>query len=228
MKKKVNTTKLQIIQTATRMFLENGYSNTTVRAICSELGIGLGHMTFYFPTKEHLLSVLIDMLCDFQWQLMRTEAKDGVSLMLAICLELMSMVSAAEEDEIARDLFVSAYTSPLTLEIIRKNDSKRAKTVFAEFCPDWTEKNFTEAEALVSGIEYSTFMTTETSAPLDARIAYALNVILTVYNVPEDLRKLKIEKVRAMDYKNTGRRIFKEFKQYVADVTEQAFEELFS
>lgn len=228
MKRKVNTTKLQIIQTATKMFIENGYSATSVRSICASLDIGLGHMTFYFPTKEHLLAVLIDMLCDFQWKLMRSEVNDGASSLLAMCLELMSMVSAAEEDEIARDLFVSAYTSPLSLEIIRKNDAARAETIFAEFCPDWSKQNFTEAEAIVSGIEYSTFMTTETSAPLDARISAALDAILKLYNVPENLRKTKIEKVLSMDYKKTGGRIFKEFKQYVADVTEQAFEELFN
>lgn len=228
MAKRINTTKLEIIQTASRMFLENGYSATSVRAICSELDIGLGHMTFYFPTKEHLLAVLIDMLCDFQWKLMRDEADDGVSQLLAVCLELMSMASAAEESEIARDFFVSAYTSPLTLEIMRKNDAARAKTVFAEFCPDWTDEQFAEAEALVSGIEYSTFMTTATSAPLDTRISGALESILTIYNVPEDLRQIKIQKVRAMDYRKTGRRIFKEFKQYIEEANEQAFEELFA
>lgn len=228
MQKRVNTTKLEIIQTASRMILENGYSATSVRAICSELDIGLGHMTFYFPTKEHLLAVLTDMLCDFQWKLMREEADDGVSLLLALCFELMTMASAAEENEIARDIFVSAYTSPLTLEIIRKNDAKRAKDVFAEYCADWTDEQFAEAEALVSGIEYATLMKTRTSAPLDTRISGALDTIMKIYNVPREIRQKKITKVRSMDYQKTGRRIFKEFKQYIEDVNEQAFEELFA
>lgn len=225
--RRINTTKLEIIQKASRMILENGYSATSVRAICSELDIGLGHMTFYFATKEHLLAVLTDMLCDFQWKMMRNEADDGVSLLLAVCLELMAMASAAEEDEIARDFFVSAYTSPISLEIIRKNDAARAKEVFAEYCTDWSDEQFTEAEALVSGIEYATLMTTPTSAPLDRRISGALDAIMKIFNVPEDLRKIKIQKVLGLDYRNLGRRIFKEFKQYINDVNEQAFEELF-
>lgn len=228
MARRVNTTKLQIIQTASRMILENGYSATSVRAICSELDIGLGHMTFYFPSKEHLLAVLTDMLCDFQWKMMRDEADDGVSLLLAVCLELMAMASAAEEDEIARDFFISAYISPLTLEIIRKNDAKRAKTVFTEYCKDWSDERFTEAEALVSGIEYATLMTTQTSAPLDKRISGALDTIMKIYNVHDEIRQKKIEKVLSMDYRSLGRRIFKEFKQYIEDVNEQAFEELFA
>lgn len=228
MQKKVNTTKLEIIRTASHMILENGYSATSIRAICSELDIGLGHMTFYFPSKEHLLAELTVMLCDYQWKMMKEEAEDGVSLLLALCLELMTMASAAEEDEIARDLFVSSYTSPLTLEIIRKNDAKRAKTVFAEYCSGWSDEQFTEAEALVSGIEYATLMTTTTSAPLDIRISGALDAIMKIYNVPDEIRQKKISKVLSMDYKNLGRRIFKEFKQYINDVNEQAFEELFA
>ena len=225
-KRKINTTKLEIIQLASTKFIENGYSNTSIRSICSELGIGLGHMTFYFPSKEHLLAVLVDMLCDFQWKLMKKEAEDGISLLLAVCLELMVMTSAAEENEIAKDFFISSYTSPMTLEIIRKNDTERAKIVFAEYCQGWTDEQFTQAEALVSGIEYATFMTTDTSSPLDVRISGALNTILSIYNVPEEIRKRKIEKVLAMDYRKIGGGIFDEFKEYIQQVNEQTFEEL--
>lgn len=226
-KKRVNTTKLEIIQTALNLFLENGFSSTSVRALCNELDISLGNLTFYFPSKEHLLAVLVEMLCDFQWKMMKKEVDDGISLVLAICLELMSMASAAEENETAKDLFVSAYKCPLTLEIIRKNDTKRAKTVFSEYCPDWTDEQFKEAEILVSGIEYATLMTTETSTPLDIRISGALDTILYIYNVPEDIRKTKIQKVCSMDYKKIGSRIFDEFKEYIKQVNEQAINELF-
>ncbi|MBR2953914.1 MAG: TetR/AcrR family transcriptional regulator [Clostridia bacterium] len=226
-KRHTNITKLKIIQTALRLFLENGFSNTSARALCNDLDISLGNLTFYFPSKEHLLAVLIEMLCDFQWKMMKEEADDGISLVLAVCLELMSMTSAAEDNETAKDLFISAYTSPITLEIIRKNDSQRAKTVFSEYCLDWTDEQFVEAEALVSGIEYATLMTTETSSQLDVRISGALDAILYIYKVPEEIRKIKIQKVLSMDYKKIGSRIFDEFKEYIEQVNEQAFNELF-
>ena len=221
-----NTTKLEIIQTASRLFNENGYSNTSVRSICNELDMSTGHLMFYFPSKEHLLKILVNELCDFQWKLIKSEVNDGNSLLLCICLELMSMASACVEEAVAKDFFVSAYTSPLTLEIIRKNDAERAKTVFSEFCPGWTDDDYRAAETLVSGIEYATLMTTESSATLENRISSALNTIMLIYNVPEDLRKMKIEKVLSMDYRDIGKKIFREFRQYIEDVNEQAFEEL--
>lgn len=223
---KSQLTRLEIIQVATKMFLERGYTKTTTAAICNELEMSKGNLTFHYPTKEHLLAVLVDMLCNFQWELMELEANEGISSVLAICLELMSMASACEESEVAKDFFISAYSSPMTLDIIRKNDMERAKKVFGKYCEGWSDEQFAEAEILVSGIEYATLMTTDIAVPLDVRITGALNQILMIYNVPEDTRKIKIKKVLATDYRKIGGRILKEFTEYVEMVNEQAFEAL--
>ena len=205
----------EIIRVSTVMFLENGYTPTTVKMICDELGISKGHFNFYFNAKEFVLAALVEMLCKFQWEMMKKEANDGISNLLAVCLELMSMAAACEEEEVAKDFFVSSYQSLKCLAIIQENDTARAKEVFAEFCTGWTDEQFREAEILVSGIEYSTLNATEDSVQLETRIEGALNAILTIYNVPEEIRRKKTEKVLAMDYRSIGKRIFKEFKEYV-------------
>jgi len=226
MARKTNVTRLEIIRVASRMFLEGGYSSTTIRAIAEELDISPGHLMFYFPTKEHLLAEMVDILCDFQWQLMKRVTDEGATQLMAICFAMTTMASACEESEIARDFYLSTYTSPLTLEIIRKSDAVRAKEVFGEFCPNWTETEFREAETLISGIEYATFMTTESSAPLDARISGALNAIMLIYNVPEELRQDKIKKALSMDYRSMGKQVLSEFIRYVEEVNGHAFEQL--
>ena len=126
-----------------------------------------------------------------------------------------TILTICEENEIAKDFYLSSYTNPMCLEIIRKSDTHRAKEVFGEYCTGWNEEDFAEAETLVSGIEYATLMTTPASASLEVRIAGALNQIMTLYNVPEDGRKMKIDKVLAMDYERIGRRIFTEFTEYI-------------
>ena len=108
----------------------------------------------------------------------------------------------------------------------RKNDANRAKSIYAEFCPDWTDQQYIEAEILVSGIEYATLMTTDYSVPIETRITGALESIMNIYNVPVDIRKQKINKVLSMNYRNLGRDILKDFKQYVNDTNEQTFEAL--
>lgn len=219
-------TKLEIIRYATMKFLSTGYTDTQVRAIAKELNMSPGNLTFHYRTKEDMLAELVELLCDFQWKMMEEEAKEGYSSIMAICLELAAMASMCEEDEVARDFYLSAYSSPKCLSIIRKNDAKRAKEVFKEYCSDWDDEHFEEAELLVSGIEYSTLNTNGVSVTLETRIAGALNSILSTYNLPAETRKQKIDRVLSKDFRKIGRRVLKEFKQYVEDTNEQALMDL--
>lgn len=219
-RKAKDLTRLEIIQAGTRMFLEVGYSATSSRALCSELDISLGTFTHYYHAKEDILAVLIGMLADFQWKTVTETVNEGETAITAICLELTAMVAMCEESEIAKDIYISSYTLPKSLDIIRKSDTERAKVVFKEFCADWTDEMFAEAETLVSGIEYATLMKTSSSAPLEARISGAMNTILNIYNVPPERRRRKIEKSLGMDYRKLGREMLGNFKQYVSEMTE--------
>ena len=210
-------TKQEIIKVGTQMFLEEGFTKTTVAKIAKELDISPGNLTFHFPTKEHLLSVLVEELCRFQWKVIERYVEDGKTSLLAVCLEFSAMVAICEENKIAKDFFISAYNQPMTLEIIRKNDAERAKKIFGIYCQNWEDEHYEEAETLVSGIEYATLMTTESSQNLEVRIAGALNAIMSIYNVPEEIRKIKINKVLTIDYKETGRKILKEFFEYISE-----------
>lgn len=225
-RKKVKTTRLDIMQCAMNLFLEQGYTVTSTHQIADALDISTGNLTYYFPTKEHLLSALVDMLCDFQRKLLEQETEEGCSSLLAVCLELLTIASACEQDQIIKDFFLSSYRSQMSMELIRKSDKQRAMEVFGVYCPDWTEERFEEAETLVSGIEYATLMTTSGSTPLESRIIGALDTILTIYQVPEELRKQKLQKVLALDYRKLGLQVLEEFKTYVAQQTEQALQNL--
>lgn len=220
-------TKLEIIRYATKKMLETGYTNTQVRAIAKELNMSPGNLTFHYRTKEDMLAELVELLCDFQWKMIEEEANDGLSSIMAICLELTAMAAICDTNAAAKDFYLSTYSSPMCLEIIRKNDTARAKEVFAQYCPDWTDEQFAEAEVLVSGIEYATLMTVGDPVSLETRIAGALNGILQIYNLPEETRRVKIRRVLAMDYRAIAERMLTELKQFVIDTNEQALAALY-
>ena len=219
-------TRLEIVSEASRQFLEKGYSNTTVASIAQALEMSKGNLTFYYSTKEHLLAELVDLLCSFNWKQMEKEADDGISSIMAICLELTAMASACEDDPVIKDFFISAYTSPLCLEVIRKNDSERAKSVFKDYRSDWTDEQFMEAELLVSGIEYGTLMTTGKPVSLETRISGAIQNILGIYGVPPEVREIKLNKVFAMDYRSIGKKALVEFKKFVVKSNDKALHAL--
>ena len=219
------STRTRIVQIGAKLFIEEGYSKTSFTRIARELNISLGNITFYFPTKEHLLAVLCNELCAFQRELMEREAGEGFSTLLSYCLELTSMAAICEEDAVAGDFFHAIYTSPLSLDIIRDNDTEKTKAVFGAYRPDWSEGKWVEAENLVSGIEYATIMTRESRTPLHLQIEGGLDAILTLYGVPEAQRRQKIGKVLAMDYRALGRRILGEFKEYIEKTNEEALQQ---
>ena len=214
-------TRLQIVQLAARHFIEQGYSKTSAKRLAAELDLSPGNITFYFPSKDHLLAVLVDELFDFQNMMMEQAAEEGKSSLLAYCLELTAMTAICEESEVARDFYAASYKSELTLELIRANDTEKTKAVFGEFCPDWTDEMWAATENIVSGIEYATIMTREENTPLSIQIERTLSTIMTIYGVPEQLRKSKIEKVLSMDYCALGRRLLSEFREYIEKVNEE-------
>ena len=228
MARKKITTRAEIIKAATEMYLEQGYSNTTIKAICDRIGISTGNLTFYFPTKEHLLDILVEMVCDFQWELMKKTVAEGNTSLMAYCLEFITMVAACDQDEIIKDFFVSAYQHPMTLETIRRNDAEKTKMVFREYNDGWGDLHYTEAETLVSGIEYGTLMTTGDSAGIDARIKGALRTILGIYLVPKDVSLAKIEKATSLNYREIGMNTLKEFREFVFNIDDQYIEDVYA
>lgn len=224
--RKIINTKLEILQCATELFLEKGYTSAYITTIAKRLGISTGNLTFYFPTKEHLLAELVKELCDFQWQTMEGEVAEGNSSLLAYLLELVTMAAICDENPIAKDLYLSAYIHPFSLKIIRENDTQKTMRVFKEYCKEWTEADFIQAENVVSGIEYAMFMTENTEkVSLEQRIASSLDAIMKIYELPKELRQNKITKVLAMDYRNIGRHILKEFCKYVEEKNAKELQE---
>ena len=103
----------------------------------------------------------------------------------------------------------------------------RAKQVFRKYCPDWTEEKFAETEALVSGIEYATLVGVGDPVPVEDRLRRAIDTILYLYNVPEDIRAAKIRRVFELNYKGVSKTVMEGFRQFVSETNEQAMEALY-
>ncbi len=218
-------TKEMIVQIASKLYLRNGFTNTSNKKICEILGISTGNLTFYFPQREHVLTEFVKELCDFQRRQINMLEHEDKSPLLALCIEFATMAAAAEENEAIRDIYISAYTHPLPLAVIRENDTIKTQQIFSEFNPDWTDDQFAVMENLYSGIEYGMFSSAgQDDTSLDLRVACGLDGAMRLYNVPESLRNQKIEKIIAMDYRSLGKRMLSDFKDYITAVNWQTVE----
>ena len=221
-----STTRTEIIQVACEYFFEKGYSATSPKMIASALDISPGNLTYHFPTKEHLLLVVVQMLCEFQWKLLGIEAEQGIDSVGSVCLEMMTVAAACQEDEIARDFFTAAFQSKMCRDYLRNDHINRAKRIFADHCNDWTDEDFVQAELLIMGIQYTTITADDSILPLKTRIRGALEYILNIYGIDNRTRQKEIDKVLQMDCRQLGRNVLTEFIKYINETNEQAFSKM--
>ena len=59
---KAEQTRAGIVDAAMRLFRENGYDATTMRAIADEAGVSLGSAYYYFSGKEELVQAFYDQI----------------------------------------------------------------------------------------------------------------------------------------------------------------------
>lgn len=227
MKKKTLTlTQVEIIQVASELFFKVGYSQTSPKMIAEELDISTGNITYYFQTKEHLLLEVVRRLCEFQSKLLGIESDMGIGTIESICLEFMTVASACEENEIARDFFISTYQSELCRDYLINNHVERAKKIFKNECKEWTHDKFVEAEVLITGITYGIIASRNDNLPLKTKIKSALNLLLSLYNIDEEIKEKEINKVLAMDSKEISKKVLSEFIKYIEKANEEALDSL--
>ena len=209
---------MQIIKIGAKHFIEDGYTKATMKRISRELDLSPGNITFYFPTKDHLLAVLINELFDFQNKVMEKAVADRKDPILEYCMSFAVIAAMCAEDGIAKDLYTSAYTAPYTLDLIRRNGTKKAKAAFGNFCKNFSEEDWSATGALISGIEYGAI----TSLKPHAVTEKALHSIMTLYGVPEDLRTQTVNCVLSFDHSSIGKRILRDFLDHVDKTNEIA------
>ena len=214
-------TKLQIVRAATRLFLEKGYTATTVKMLAAELDMSPGNLTFHFPTKEHLLAELNGTLCRYQWDRMGKRENEGVSVTKSLSMEVAAVAAACEEDPVVRDLYLASYRSSLCVETIRQKNTARAKETFGKGLPMWTEEQFYAAEMLSSGVLYGVLMTDSSVIPLKTRVVAALDAMLAIYGLPSATRREEVAYAMSLDFHRLGQQLIADFRAFAEEDSTQ-------
>lgn len=111
MNEKSNPTKKKIVDTAWRLFYEQGYDNTTVDEIIRQSGTSKGSFYHYFEGKDALLSTLSFVFDEKYSELEATLDPNQNSFDTLI--ELNQVLFGMIEDRIALDLLTRMYSTQL-------------------------------------------------------------------------------------------------------------------
>lgn len=208
----ITKTERKILQTAIRLFLENGYSKTTLKMISEKCELRQGTISYHFHTKEDMLYYLIQALTEFHGGIIDNGLNQSKDVLFSYAAEIAIQIALCETNSKAWDLYYSAYSSFRTFELIKSWAAQEHARLFRERLPDWSETDFAEKEHIASGIELAVFYAPCTRFfPLERKIALTLDSMMLLYNVSEKERKETIEKILGTDYLKIGQEMFERF-----------------
>lgn len=136
--KKGEKRKQELLKIAYRMFVENGYDNTSIDEISAEAGIAKGTYYYYFPSKEATLEAVIDMMIDDEIGRARKFIASPLSVLEKMAAVIYSLRPAQDEESIARaaqaeeniilheklNKRLIAVATPLLSEVVREGISQ--------------------------------------------------------------------------------------------------------
>jgi AcrR family transcriptional regulator len=125
-------TRTLIVETALRLFQDNGYDRTTMRAIAKEAGVSVGNAYYYFASKEQLVQGFYDRIAELHGQqsaaLLATE-REFAARLRGVMLGWLEV--AAPYHQFGKQFFVNAADpdsplSPFSIESAPARDSQIA------------------------------------------------------------------------------------------------------
>lgn len=208
----ITKTEKRILQTAIRLFLENGYSKTTLKTISQECALRQGTIAYHFHTKEDMLYYLIQALTEFHGGIIDNSLNNTKDILYSYATEIAIQIALCETDRKAWDLYYSAYSQFKTFELIKNWAAKEHYRLLGDRLPNWSETDFMEKEHIASGIELAVFYAPcDRYFTLEKKISLTLDSMMLLYNVSEKERKETIEKILMLDYVKIGQEMFEKF-----------------
>lgn len=190
------------LHAAAKLFLEKGYTQSSVREIARQAELNVNTLVRDFGTKENILCELVAYVLEDQFaeasKLVSGITEDKILLYAA---ETTLQLYMAESNEQLRDLYSTAYSLSNTSDIIQHTITGKLEDIFGEHLPGLDTKDFYELEIASGGIMRS-FLSKPCDLyfTMDRKVARFLETTFKVYDVPKEKILEAIEFVKQFDY----------------------------
>ena len=200
-----------------RLFLEQGYKNTSVSQIVDEAGVARGSYLNLFPTKDKILLDLTETMFGGQFGMARSIADAKLPPVYAYALETAIQLTLTELNENLREIYIEAYSLPETSEYIYLHTTAELKQIFSANFPDYSDSDFYEMEIGTAGLMRN-YMARKCDIhfPLERKLSRFLTAAMRVYRVPEDELEQAVRFVERLDIRSIAERVMHTLFQTLA------------
>ncbi len=134
-----NDKQLAIMDTAEKLFAQNGFSGTSVRDIAQEAGVNVAMISYYFGSKEKLMEILFEQKSNKLTLMVETLIQDEG-------LSYLQKVYTLIDDYVERFVSQQAFHKIMIREQVTENGTVLAKHILA-----LKKRNLSSIKKLISG-----------------------------------------------------------------------------
>ena len=217
MRRDSSETKRKILTVCVRLFLEQGYKNTSVSQIVDEAGVARGSYLNLFPTKDRILLELTETMFGGQFGVARSIADSKLPPVYAYAVETAIQLTLTELNENLREIYIEAYSLPETSEYIYLHTTAELKQIFSANFPDYSDSDFYEMEIGTAGLMRN-YMARKCDIhfPLERKLSRFLTAAMRVYRVPENELEQTVRFVERLDIRSIAERVMHTLFQTLA------------
>ena len=208
LRKDSSETKRKILTVCVRLFLDQGYKNTSVSQIVDEAGVARGSYLNLFPTKDKILLDLTETMFGGQFGVARSIADSKLPPVYAYAVETAIQMTLTELNENLREIYIEAYTQKEASEFIFRETAKELYQIFGPYQPELTARDFYDMEIGSASIMrgYMAHPCDE-ELTLEKKLRLFLTMSLRAYNVPKEETEQAIRFVEGLDIRTISEQV---------------------
>ena len=193
-------TKRKILAVCVRLFLEQGYKETSITQITENAGVTRGSFQNLFRTKDAVLLELVETMFSGQFSAAKSITGQQLPPVYAYAVETAIQLTLTELNERLREIYLEAYSLPDTAEYIHLHTTAELKQILGGNVPGYSDSDFYEMEIGTAGLMRG-YMARKCDIhfPLDRKLSRFLTAAMRVYRVPEEEQRQVLAFIRSLD-----------------------------
>jgi len=214
-------TRTLILHNATKLFLERGYKNTRIKDIAEESKVGYNEIFRLYNDKDTLLSQLIDLVIEHQFEFSNNFLSDKTNDLLFIyAFESTLQLYIAESSENLREMYKESYSLPITSHKIYDYITEKIEKVFKQYLPTYETKDFYELEIASAGIMRGFIINPcNMYFTMDRKVKRFLKTTLKIYEVPKEKIEETIKFVESFNMEKLVDEVINTLYDYIINRT---------
>ena len=210
-------TKKRILQACVRLFLENGYRQTTMQQILKEAQVSSSSFQNLFRSKDGVLLELVEFMFENQFRIARTVTGAELPPVYVYAVETALQIALTELNENLREIYLEVYTQQRPLAYIQQATAGELYQIFGPYQPGLTAQDFYELEFGSAGLMRG-YMANPCTAEftLERKLDKFVMLALRGYRVPEEEVQQVLAFLAGLDIRGIAGKVMEELFRRLA------------